>query len=136
SAELHGAGAARSAALGQTTSPQEVGTEFFVTVTAIDRFDNPVESFTGAVQLVAAAGTAGAVGPPRQGVFIGSTAALGDDTHTFDSTEAGAHRFPLTCYTAETVRLRAGHPPGAPIAPGPSLDIGLRGAGALGQFRL
>lgn len=135
SADVHVVADALAALLAQTTSPQQVGTEFFVTVTAIDRFDNPVESFTGAVQVSATAGTAGAVGPPRQGVFIGSTAAPGDDTHTYDSTEAGAHRFPVTCYTAETVRLRAEHPPGAPIAQGQSIDIDVRGAGALHHFR-
>jgi len=120
----------------QAQTPQTAGTSFPVTVSAIDRFDNHVERFAGAVTLSVAAGTAGALGPPRAGVFIGDTSIPGDDSHTYGASDAGTHRFQVTAYTAENVTLRASHAPAVgPAIQGTSPAIVVQGAGALHHFR-
>jgi hypothetical protein len=120
------------------TSPQTLGNEFNVVVTALDAAGNRLEDFEGAVTLatVPGRGTAPVVGPPRVGVFIGSTSLAGDDTYTFVHTDGGVHNFPVTCHTAETVQFRATHTPavGPPIS-STGRNITIQAAGALARFR-
>jgi hypothetical protein len=114
SREIDVRGGAVRSFLVQAATPQIVGNSFDVLVTAIDAEGNRIDDFEGAVTLgiVPGSGTAGAiVGGVRRGVFIGGTTLPADDSHTYDHTNGGVHNFPVTCFTAETVRFRARHTP-------------------------
>jgi hypothetical protein len=120
-------------------SPQTVGNEFGVTVTALDNFGNRIADFEGAVTLATTPGKGSApvLGPPRTGVHIGNTAFAGDDTHVFSHEEGGDHTFPVTCHTVETVQFQASHTPpaGGAAITGTSRDVAVQAAGALARFR-
>ncbi len=104
----------------QVSTPQVQGNAFDVVVAAIDATGNIVEDFTGAVTLSRLAGTVPALGPPRAGVFISDSASGVDDMYDFVSSDRGIHRFRVTAYTVENIRVRAAagavHGDSAPVA--------------------
>jgi len=116
-----------------TTTPQTVGNEFTVSITAVDSAGNRIDNFEGTVTLatIAGKGSAPVLGPPRTGVFIGNTSVAADDTYTFSHEDGGTHVFPVTCYTAEVVQFRASQ--GA--ITGDSPEITVQAGGALARFR-
>jgi len=121
----------------QASSPQTAGRRFELALTALDAHQNRVEQFAGAVALSLAAGTAGAAGPPPDGVFLGDTALVADDTVSFTQADGGVKRVPVTCFRAENVTFRATHnPPGGGAAiVSNSSPIQIQAAGALHHFR-
>ena len=103
-------GGAASSLRVQASTPQTAGNGFDVMVSALDATGNVVEDFTGTVTLARLAGTAPAVGPPRQGVFVSDTATPNDDSHDFVASDHGIFRFHVSGFTVEPIRLRATAP--------------------------
>src|SRR5262249_5056661 len=97
----------------------------------VDAGPNVIEDFPGTVPLSRLAGTAPVLGPPRQGVFIADSLTPNDDTHDFVASDRGVHRFRVTCYTPEPVRLRAT----SGAITGDSAPIVIGGGGAAGPAR-
>jgi peptidoglycan hydrolase-like protein with peptidoglycan-binding domain len=121
----------------QSSSPQKAGKRFELVLTAMDAHQNRAERFAGQVAISLAAGTAGVAGPPPDGVFIGDTALVADDTVSFAQADAGVLRVPVTCFRTENVQFRATHnPPGGGAAiVSTSSPIQIQAAGALHHFR-
>jgi len=118
----------------QATTPQTAGNAFDVVVAAVDASTNVIEDFTGTVTLSRLAGTAPVLGPPRQGVFIADSQTPNDDTHDFVASDRGVHRFRVTCYTPEPVRLRATS--GAITGDSAPIVIGGGGAAVPARFQM
>jgi len=121
----------------QASSPQKAAKRFELALTAVDAHQNRAEQFAGQVALSLAAGTAGVAGPPPDGVFIGDTALVADDSVSFSQSDQGVLRVPVTCFRAENVTFRATHNPpagGAAIVSNSSA-IQVQAAGALHHFR-
>jgi len=83
------------------------GDTFKVRVVAADAQGHPVHNFVGPVTLARAAGTVGAAGPPKAGIFIQGTAAVNDDVINIDPGESGAATFTVVNHTVENMPLEA-----------------------------